>query len=302
MRRLALSLFVWLFACAAAVAQVGLAFPGPGTVHSTGGGGYTGPCDVSTCAVAYSLRAVSAADRGNKAVNVCLPAGTPCADFVTDATTGNLITSAGLVTTCNNTTVKCVINTKYDHINQLGTNHCTGGTCDLIDTTLGQQEILVLPGGCTNTSLACEQTVPSQATYTSVGSLAQAQPYMISWLGEELGNNGSYSGTIDLVTGWPNVTNAVFIWAGGGSIVNATAAINVWHASQALFNGNSSSTIYVDGTSNAALNIGTAGLSGVINYLNGNSNGNFLEEIILNGDQSANNATVNSNQHTWCGC
>lgn len=301
MRRILFALVAWLSVCATAFATTSLPFPGPGTVHTTGGGGYTGPGNVSAGAVAwFGLRAFSSADRGNKAVNVCLPAGTPCADFLTDATTGNLITSAGAVTTCNNSTVICVINTWYDHVNQLGTNNCTGGTCDLINASLGSQEILVL--NCVGTTLPCAQTVPSEGVYTSVGSLAQSQPYLISWVGEELGNNGNYSGTIDLVTGWPNATNLVFIWAGGGSIITATASISVWHAMQALFkDATSASTLWVDATSNAAVGIGTAGLSGVINHTNGNTNGNFVEFGIWNGDVSANNATMNSNQKTYWG-
>lgn len=265
---------------------------------SGGGGGYTGPGNVTGAVAYYGLRAYSAATRGTRAVNVCLPAGTPCADFLTDATTGDLITTATGVTTCNNTTVICVINTWYDQAGALSTP-CTGGTCDVINSTALQQEILVL--SCTPGGKPCAQTVASESPYTSVGSLSQSQPYMISWVGKELGNNGSYAGIVDLVTGWPNATNLIFIWAGGGSIVTVSALANVWHATQALFNGNTLSTLYIDGSSNAAANIGTNGLSGVINHTNGNTNGQIVEFFIINGDQSANNSTMDTNEKTYWG-
>jgi hypothetical protein len=290
--------FLFLFLCwlaHPAFAQIGGPFPGPGTPHSTSGGSYVGPGDVSSGAVVwYGLRAFSSADRGNKAINACLPAGTPCCDMLTSATTGNLITSCAGVTTCNNTTVLCVINTWYDHVNQLGTNNCTGGTCDAIQASVGQQMVLVL--NCIGT-LPCGHAA-SLSPYTSVGSLAQAQPFLISWVGDELATPTGYAGIIDLFTGWPTTINEIFMYA-SGSIITATATTAVWHATQTLLNG-ASSGLYIDGTNNTG-NPGTAGMSGVINLTNGSTNGYIGEAGIWNGDTSANDSAVNSNQRTYWG-
>lgn len=55
-----------LLACTAAIAQVGLPWPGPGMPAASGGGGYTGPCDTGVagaggCTVFYGLRAATGA-------------------------------------------------------------------------------------------------------------------------------------------------------------------------------------------------------------------------------------------------
>jgi hypothetical protein len=125
--------------CSPASAQLGggLMFPGPGSFQSSGGG-YTGPADAISANLlgCWSLRACSSATRGNKVANVCV-SGT-CADMLSSASTGDLVSQTINGTVCPSSGTGCLIKTVYF---QTGSLACTPN-CDLTQATVANQPYL----------------------------------------------------------------------------------------------------------------------------------------------------------------
>jgi len=107
----------------------------------------------------------------------------------------------------------------------------------------------------------------------------------------------------NLQIGGNSAANQVYAFA-GGSVATASANDSTNHAMQVLING-ASSSFYIDGSSTAASpganNIGSGNVGiGSQNTCGGNFwTGNWFETGIWNGDKTTNNATMNSNQHTY---
>jgi hypothetical protein len=105
--------------------------------------------------------------------------------------------------------------------------------------------------------------------------------------------------------------NQIFLYNGGAAALDATAADSTTHAAQGLFN-NTSSTVYIDGTlTSPGSAIGTLGIPASALVLGAEQAGascagasaflagNVFEVGIWASDKTANNATMNSNQHTY---
>jgi hypothetical protein len=78
---------------------------------------YKGPDDVTTWQAFWSLRAYSAATRGTKLANVCNSTGgvdVGCADMLSDAVTGNLVSATISGITCPG--ANCTVKTLYDQV------------------------------------------------------------------------------------------------------------------------------------------------------------------------------------------
>jgi hypothetical protein len=273
---------------------------------SGGGGGYTGPIDINGTAYAFwSTRCGAAAYSGN-ILDVW--------DGATGSTTetvlgcdgaGNIVVKSGsaLATTC---AVSCAVTTIYD---QSGGNHCGGAACDLTQATNSSRPTLTT--SCQN-GKSCMVCAPgsSQTLTNATGIASTAQPSTQSWVSERTGATGSFGDVVgfnggNLQFGFNAGANAVFMYA-STNVETATANDSVLHAVQMLLN-RASSSFYIDGSLTAAGgDPGTVTVNGGISICSSNGGSNFatgqiFEVGIWAGDNTANNASMNSNQHTYWG-
>lgn len=226
-------------------------------------GVWTGPGDVVSGASAwYGLRAYNAADKA-VALNVCLPAGTSCTDV--PLVNGIVAALPAALSTCNNTSVKCVIATIYDK----------AGTSNLTQATNGNRPVLVVPGTgntCPQGTQFCISVAAGKSLCTATfnGSTTLNQPYTIvgfadSSPGNSAGglplfatNNNSGSPTQAALAGSTNTahhTGVMDNYAGSnGYGINFVDAI--WHNFVFLFNS-TSSLQYIDNSASAGANGGT---------------------------------------------
>lgn len=231
-----LAIIAWLASCGIANAQLsgGVGgFPGPGTVHSTGGGGYTGPCEVSgvNCVAYFAVEGCATNAYAGNTVDVVDTAtgnttGTrlQCASGVVSAVvsgsactfvTGNACSP--LATTC---ATSCSFKTIY---NQAG----TATFLDLDLPTLASRLTISL------------SALNSKACFTGNGSL-WAQPSGTATLAQPMTlaavakRTGSFTSTQSIIAdsstlniGYRASTNTV------GSIsgtITATATDNVYNS------------------------------------------------------------------------
>src|SRR6267142_4647715 len=227
---------------------------------SSSGGGYTGPGDILAAKAWWSCtRGYNTADTSD-ACDVCLPADTTCAHIT--LTSGFAVIPAAL-STCNNTTVVCTVKTMFDKSGALA---CAAGTsCDVTNATIAARFKFVVPlaaNGCTTTSLPCIQGVISTNNcLSSTNNFTQAQPYSESFVTTRVGN--TTAGTI-LGAG----TSAIGAYFNGANTLtfqsttlqSVTMSDNTWHAVQIVANG-ASSSLHLDGSSPATVNVGAVGYS-----------------------------------------
>lgn len=252
MKRLGLALAVFLSLVGGALAQGGMG-PGPGTVHSTGGGGFSGPGDVVSGALAwYSCsRGYNTADTAN-ACNVCLPADSVCADITLSA---GFAVVPGSLSTCNITTVICTVKTAYDK---------SGNSRNATNATIANRPTFrpaMASNGCPTTSLPCMlfTAASSQLLTAATPTVTQAQPITMSIVYIRGANTGDVSflgGTL----GFLIPTGQIQMFAGSSAFV--TAANGSWHAAQLVFNTTSSAG-YVDGSATTSLSVGSGSPSGL---------------------------------------
>jgi hypothetical protein len=268
-------------------------FPGPGTVHSTGGGGsFTGAGDVVTGADFYwSLRAynVAKASAGVAAINLCN--GGSCGDVhVTSA--GGLNASDISALGCNSINT-CTIQTFYDQ---------TGNGVDVSQGTAANRA--TFQNNC-NGSLPCAVLIAG-SSYVSTATPFRAQPFTLVGAG----NRTSGSTEVDLIVqnvsccvviGFANSANTAIFY--GGNAVTPAAADNTWHVLQALFNS-TSSTVAVDGSQTTGQNVGLSTFATAVVHLGNTSSSvvQFTEAGLWNASFTGTNMTnMNSNIHGYWG-
>ena len=273
MLRVIAALIAGLLLCAQTPMLPG--FP-PGTFQNraahnpaAGGGGYTGPLDVSgwsaNVVACGSLRACNAAVRGNAVVNVCDSTGgtdVACADLSTDATTGQLVAATVGGGTCPGTLgTNCTVKKLYD---QLATNACGGGSCDWIQNTIANRP--TLPNAVLG-SFAVMRFTTSQELKAAAGGMTLPLPITLSAVSRRTSGTsltqmfGSTSGTPGLF--W-DASTVIRAFAGNLPQIG-TGTENAWHNISTAFNG-ASSIGYVDGVSSGTVDVGTSGMS--VNSLN----------------------------------
>lgn len=261
---------------------------------------YQGPGDiVSGATVWVGLRAYSSGDRGNRLVNVCIPADVACADLISDVGTGALVIPTIGGSSCS--VVTCTVKIFYD---RSGANACSSSACDFTQSTIANRATLIV--SCVN-SLPCAR-VAGAATYTTGGSGNLVQPNWVSAVvtrtaafttaGPWMGDGGG--GSIGLFAASANQVQTY----GGASII-VTASDSAWHSIQSVFNG-ASSDMYVDGSSTTG-DVGTNVFSFGLKMFNDNF-GNLMtgdltevglwNNVVPNGTQKSN---MNANQHTYWG-
>jgi hypothetical protein len=273
-------------------AQVGLPFPGPGMPAASGGGGYTGPGDVVSGALAWwGLRAYTLASIGNNCVTIQRASDNATQTFVTVA--GGGVDLASIATFLAATTGKII-----SFIDQTGNgNHAVSVFGTAASFTTGV--IGSLPGGTFTTGT-------TQATSGAISS--SAQPFSTSSVFKcTLGNAGADQGVIGQqgVSWTAGISNVNLARTYAGSGVTATATDNVFHAMQNVFN-NASSHIYVDGADTSGT-AGTQGLSAT-GLLMGKSTFGGMAGVICEVGIWASKAfsgtemgNLNSNQHAYWG-
>jgi hypothetical protein len=274
-------------------------------VSISGSAPFQGVADVvASPGLVYSLRAMSAATRGNKLINLCDNAGANCADASSDASTGDIVVTTRGANNCA-TSDTCVIATWYD---LTGSSRCFG-VCDSVQATNSARATLT--HNCTPTGKFCATFVAASSQFYQpadhFGNPKFTQPFWVSDVAKRTGittqadvlcSTGSF-----LVTGFGSGANTWTNFA--GSNVSVTASDGTLHAAQSLFNG-ASSSIYMDGSLTGSLNPGAADFGNTAAFINigfcfGNHNGTVTEMAVWDGDQSASNSAMNANQHNYWG-
>lgn len=300
MRRCIALLIFCLLLTTAATAQVGQQ---PNFAQLQPGAGYTGPIDVNGTAYAFwSTRCGAAAYNGNILDIWDGSTGSTTETVLGCDGAGNIVVKSGsaLATTCS---VSCRVKTIYD---QSGNTNCTTA-CDItqatnanrptLNQTLLNSKIGLVFDGVAN---CLNVTVVNGGVQPTTASLVFNRTGNTTTLAAIYGNNVGGAQQI----GNNSTTNTAYIFA-GSAVQTATANDNTTHAMQALLNG-ASSAMYIDGTNTTTASPGTSGiLAGTIgvgsqNTCGGNFfTGNWFETGLWTADKSANNASMNSNQHTY---
>jgi hypothetical protein len=278
-----------------------------GSPLPSSGGTYTGPLDAVSNASTpcWSLRACSAAVRGNASINVCNVSDVTCSDVLTDATTGSLpssITIGG--SSC--ASVTCTIKIIYDQITTL-----CAGPCSESQATISKRAVLTQ--NCINSTLWCATFLGSSSQcYSIANTVVPFLPFTISAVAKRTGAFTSQGYTFS--TGGGNgfgaesSTNTWFMY--NGTVVDFTASDSAWHSFQAIFSSSAgSSAIYVDGSGTTGINVGTGGAAvnpttigcweaGTVSFFTGT----FVEElsypIAFTGTQAT---TLTTNQRSYWG-
>lgn len=194
MKRLTAAALLWVSLIAPALAQGGMG-PGPGTVHTTGGGGYTGPLDIITTnnVDCWSFRACSAAVASpgtNVAVNVENSAQTITCDL--------LITTAGALGNTTGCSDSGASNgktaTAFAGTDTSGTGTITGRTLtfaggtiyDVVTCATCAPGTIIISGLSGSWGVNISQTVLS-STITLTKPL-----YAVKWYGQINGNTCTF--------------------------------------------------------------------------------------------------------------
>jgi hypothetical protein len=302
MKRLGLTLALLGALCGSALAQGGM-MPGPGTAHSTGGGGYTGPGDIVSGALYWvGLRAYSAAyaaAHGNVA-DFCDSAGSNCVTVT--ANTNGSITLPGATACGGGACTK--IKTLYNQAN-VGVGdftQATGSKMPVLSTAnLGGLPTAVF----TSTNSTCMSGLTTSAiTWPVSFSIVLNRT---ATTGADMVEYGFGDGsTIASVGGAANIWRI----ADAGVQVDGSATDNAFHAGQVIEKtGANASQWYIDGVSTTGTL--TAGSAPAGDASAVGCRGGFASpaDMILaeagfwNSDLGSPDvrATMNSNQHTYWG-
>ena len=257
---------------------------------------YTGPGDINGTAHAFwSTRGVTSAFSGN-VFRICDQAtGAVCADATFASGVLTLPTLGG--NACG--VITCVVSTIYD---QSGSSKCSG-PCDVTQATNSLRPVLTL--NCQN-SKVCITFDGGSVTQCLLSGTSATQAQAVSFSAvfnhTALANRAMFALGNSVIFFGSAGANEYFI--ANNSFFNFAATDNTNHALQALFNG-AGGSVYLDGTATTGQNLGSSGITAAAFGIGANNgcasdawSGNFFEVGLWAGDKSANNASMNSNQHT----
>jgi len=289
-------------------AQVGMPWPGPGTVHSAGGGGFTGSGDaVAGASGYYGLFAYTSALRGTKAINLCLSPGnidTLCQDVNSDPTTG-IVSSTQVIsgTTCGTTfaTNACTIKTWYDQT--------TSGIGNITQTGPGNRAQFVpnfngtIPAACSTGTTGLNQALYFGGTFAPSAisfSMAYVERSTPGGNARVMWNAGS--GGAGIIFGI-NVTPAAVIYNGGFNGAPIAITNNTWLAMVGTSAaGGGAVALYVNGSTDTTGGSGGTTPGGNIGILSdtGSSNDGCGTEFRYDGSvlSSGNAATLITNMRS----
>lgn len=294
-----------LFAISLAFAIFSLAHsrPGPDSNYNTniaaGGGGYTGPGDVVSGALAWwGLRCYNSAYAGNVAQIFDAATGNTTQTLITCSTGGVLNeTINALSTTC---AVACEVATLYD---QSGNTNCTTA-CDL--TRAHANRPTFTRTGCAGLSgtktwcLTTNTATPLNMSGPNWNGGTIAQPYTAycanTWT--NFPANNACSSIETATTGYQLLTlsNGQLDAYAGTDTNNGTATANTWYSFQFIFNGASGAS-YVNGTSLTARNAGAQTIQNTgqvrlgTDFFGDTANTLFVEAGVWSGGFSGGNQT-----------
>lgn len=299
-------------------AQGGM-MPGPGTVHSTGGGSYTGFGDLGlsgvkvyySCARSYTaalaatnnnLCDIADASTGSTFTCTMKAASTGFADLTSSLCTAGTLTVAAFCTLHTS----CVVTKMYD---QTGATACSGSVaCDIVQATNALQPALTfsvlnsLP--CPTFGDSGNKRLASSASITSIST-----PFSYSGVAKNGVSNGNFNVVIEAGTSGVSAqlgyltTTHYYLFEGSAANSSVTISSNASHAVQGMFAATSSaSKIAVDTTTDTVDPGAAAAINGTIvlgNDAGGGTgyDGSVCEGVIMSGDQSGNFGTINTNQH-----
>jgi hypothetical protein len=291
----------YLLFWSAALAQVGQIPAFPPVQPAPGGGGYTGPGDIVSGALAWhGLRCYSTAYTGNIADIWDAATGSTTETVLGCNAGGAIVVKSGsaLATTCAS---GCKDKTLYD---QSGQTNCGIAACDLTQSTNASRPTFTQNciGSLPCLTFAGSQSLQSASTFSSTN-----QPYTISAVLERTGSFTTQMSVYgDIACNgifFTSTANTVGMFA-QSSVVSATATDSAAHAGQFVFNG-ASSSIKVDGTTTNPGNPGTNLLgSGALEMGSGcgGTVGNVYEAGAWSGAFSSGQQTsMNANQHSYWG-
>lgn len=247
--------------------------PGPGTVHSAGGGAYAGPGDVlavNSSGSAFSCtRAFDADSKGNPVCNVCFVAlgvDVACEDISSNATTGIVDTIPAILghICCTGFTVK----TAYD---------LSGNGHDVTNATVATRPLL--DSVSVGSALFAIKCVGASSTTLSGTGVGAVQLYSgISMVVERTGAFTSFGFAMGLHSGgefragWANSADTGFFTVGSGNFTASGFTDSVVHSVQ--FDGDATGMVaWIDGTPTLGGN-GTSFPNTAITLCN-DSGGNF---------------------------
>jgi len=299
MRRTLLALAASAALIAPASAQVGMPWPGPGTVHAAA---YTGPGDLATFSAWYGLRAFKGTDRGQKLINACDSTGgtdVACADMLSDATTGALVPATIGGITCPGT--NCTVKTAYEKSGS--------GVGDATQATVANRPALL--SACLTPVTACMVWTNRSTQYltmTTGSGNTLSQPFSMYTVATKNGDTqstntfgGSNNGGGNAADiGQDSTADQVHCKAGTALTVSSVSS-SLWHVTQFLANGATNSDCTIDGTSHTG-NAGTGSVDlrlavGGLNYVSPQ----YLGQIVEVGIASGSIASLNSNAKTYWG-
>lgn len=300
MKRLLLAVALWAGLLCPALAQLsgGLQFPGPGTAHSTGGGAYIGPGDLTLSSVApvgaHMLRAYSSAKATAHANDVRISdSGGANPLVLTLLTNGDMDTSGVAAWVALHGTA--FVDTIYDQVGSKDETASGAARPTLTLSGLGGKPVLTCSG--------------AQDIFSAV-SYAQAQPFSLSLVAKRTIASGGFDDTFQD----GSRTGMLFGTASGvmslyaqGAPTSAAATDNLPFSFQGVFSdGASASRLYVNGGAGTSVNgIGSASFTNP--HLCGNPGGGHLtgivsEAIIYSGAMSSGDASsLTSNQRGYWG-
>lgn len=255
-----------------AQAQVPMTGAGKGAPGGGGGSSYVGPGDLVPGAVAWSgLRAYSAATAGGKVANICNPTdatGADCADWSSDATTGDLV--ATTINGADCTMVTCSVKFLYD---QTGNTNCSTGIsvpCDFAPAGAGAADRPSLAFGSTNctgtTSKWCmtydgmTQRLVSSTILGVTTTITISQPLTQSFIFYHT-NAGRQDISPNFGVNFGGAANEAYGFFGNFTPITVGAGFDgAWHAAHIVANG-ASGDIHIDSTANTN-DLGASGISG----------------------------------------
>jgi hypothetical protein len=258
---IALALLIAAWAqLAAAQNVVGSGVIGDAKPH--GGGGVTpGPVDaVANPLGCWSLRACTAALRGQKALNVCV-SGT-CADILTDATTGDPVPQTINGTSCPSAGSNCLIKTLYF---QVGSMTCAI-SCDLTNGSLGSSNPIFSTSCGSLTKSFCMLFDAANSVRLDTSTTTQSQPLTFIAVAMQTGalgaNNGIFNAAPIELSFESAASNLAFIYA-GSALISQTQSSNAWHSIIGISNtsGSPQAGISIDGAAQTTGNAGSATIS-----------------------------------------
>lgn len=246
-----------------AQAQVPVTGAGKGAPGGGGGGSYVGPGDLVPGAVAWSgLRAYSAAKRGTNVANICNPTdatGADCADWQSDATTGDLV--ATTINGADCTMVTCSVKILYD---QTGNTNCSSNACDLITLSFAAADRPRLAFGSTAcnglTSKWCMDYGAGSEYLVTNNTITVSQPLTQSFIFYHT-NNGRNDISPNFGINFGSAADETYGFFGNFTPITVGSGYDgAWHAVHVVADG-ASGDIHVDSTTSTQ-DLGASGLSG----------------------------------------